>query len=664
MPAESRNLILCSDGTGNAGGKQRGTNVWRIYQAIERNETTAKAEQFVFYEDGVGTDSFKLFKIIGGAFGWGITRNLKQLYSYLLRQFQPNDNIYLFGFSRGAFTVRTLANIIYECGIADRAEHSPERLDEIAAEAVAAYKKRHTSGDATRDFRLKYGLKHKDPAKQGDEHVGRFPIHFIGVWDTVDAVGLPFQSMTQAFLWLPFFSLNLRHSGSSWRDWEDDLNPLVRNAYHALAIDDQRYTFQPVLWIEHTPQGIHKTEIAPEDRAVDHLDGTPRKVEQVWFAGVHANVGGGYPKDQLSSVPLVWMMEHAEREGLAFKESLRAEFERDQDVHGRLYNSRSGLKAYYRYRPRELHELCQDYGNDVVQIHETVFDRIEEQTQDYGPSGIPQPADYEVVGDAKVTRTKAGKPWAGRRKIGDASEARPHRETNSKRWHIQEYTRDFIWWRRVLYSVFLLWSVMSVVTGILIALPNAPLPEEPWLYDSRFWGITTTALVGSLSTIFLGRRAIKRTIKAETERHTQIAAGETDAQHAHREYPHATTKHDTFMKRLSQMVDLASLVRDLAMISVLMVFSQNILVDRVASVLPGIVGTIIGSIASNTTVFLLIGIGAYVIFNRWHYARAKIRDISVAAWKTGLHLDERQAPKDFCLGVSSSFGLLELARHF
>jgi uncharacterized protein (DUF2235 family) len=665
MTTEPRNLILCSDGTGNAGGKQRGTNVWRIYQAVERDVVKAPNGQFVFYEDGVGTDSFKLFKVIGGAFGWGISRNLEKLYAYLLRQFEPTDKIYLFGFSRGAFTVRTLANILYECGIADSADRSPEKLDEIAQKAVAAYKKRHTSKDATKEFRLKYGLKHSDPDKQGEEFIGRFPIHFIGVWDTVDAVGLPFQGLTQAFLWMPFFSLNLKETGQSWRNREDDLNPLVRNAYHAVAIDDHRFTFQPLLWIEHSKDGRHKTDPESEDARINYLDGTGRNVEQVWFAGVHANVGGGYPKDQLALVSLTWMMQHAERAGLHLKETLRDEIERDHDVHGLMYNSRSGLKSYYRYRPRDMKELSDECGIKDIKIHETVFERIKEQTQDYAPSGVPRLADYQVVSNPILTHTKAGRRRV-KRKIGDESIVNEPKEIDNKRWIVQEFTRDFIWWRRVLYVMFLLWSAGTLIVGIIFVKPKIAIPENPWLYEPHFWGIAGLTFVFSTIIALAGKLFIGQTFKADVREKAdlaldQAAAGDQpDGPSNMHELPH----HARLIKRLRQVVDVTSLVRNLAFLSIVLVFLQNYFVDRVSHLLPGSIGLVVGSIASNSVLLLSIGLSGYLIFNRWRYSRSNIRDISVAAWKTGLRMHEGQTPKDFCLGTTSSFGLLELARHF
>ena len=107
-----RNLIMCSDGTGNSGGKTLGTNVWRIYNAIDRRNEPVESVQLAFYDDGVGTDDNKIMKAVGGAFGFGFRRNVQDLYGFLLRQYQPEDEIFLFGFSRGAYTVRAFAGML------------------------------------------------------------------------------------------------------------------------------------------------------------------------------------------------------------------------------------------------------------------------------------------------------------------------------------------------------------------------------------------------------------------------------------------------------------------------------------------------------------------------------------------------------------------------
>src|SRR5215217_2781336 len=120
-----KNIVLCSDGTGNAGGKLNGTNVWRLFLAID-HDPPGNRHQTAFYDDGVGTENLKYSRVIGGAFGWGLSRNLCQMMGFLLRHYEKDDHIYLFGFSRGAFTIRVLANMISLCGIPDCSGKTPD----------------------------------------------------------------------------------------------------------------------------------------------------------------------------------------------------------------------------------------------------------------------------------------------------------------------------------------------------------------------------------------------------------------------------------------------------------------------------------------------------------------------------------------------------------
>jgi len=131
----SRKLILCSDGTGNSGGKLRGTNVWRFYKALDNNP---KYQQISFYQDGVGAQDFKLLRMLGGAFGYGLSANIREMYTFLVENYQPGDNIYLLGFSRGAFTVRAFAYMLTVCGVI-KAANDPKETEQRISEAMKHY---------------------------------------------------------------------------------------------------------------------------------------------------------------------------------------------------------------------------------------------------------------------------------------------------------------------------------------------------------------------------------------------------------------------------------------------------------------------------------------------------------------------------------------------
>ena len=349
-----KNIILCSDGTGNSAIKGRGTNVFKLYEALDRTGSPCHTPQLAFYDDGVGTRGFRLFRILGGAFGLGLARNVRGLYLNLVRTYDEGDRIYLFGFSRGAFTVRVLAGMIYACGIVSRNHEDGRRLKEreLRRAVVAAHKVSRSEYRTALNW-IGGLLRRRQARRSEGEDI---PIQMIGVWDTVDAVGLPFKDMADALNWIFHFKLP-----------DVELPSNVERAFHALAIDDERATFHPVLW--------------------DETKKDPKQIlEQVWFAGVHANVGGGYPKQGMSLVSLTWMMKKAKACGLRFTASAWQRVKDSQNVHDHLYDSRSGVGGLYRYKPREIEQLCK--GKADVRIHESVVDRIRSWTGSYAPATL------------------------------------------------------------------------------------------------------------------------------------------------------------------------------------------------------------------------------------------------------------------------------------
>lgn len=460
MVAVQRNLVVCSDGTGNSGRGAVGTNVWRVRQAVQAyNGEEGAVDQQIIYQDGVGTHAFMPLKVLGLMFSYGVTKDLEYLYERLMLQYEECDRLFLFGFSRGAFTIRTLAYMLYLCGLASPFDDQGQRrsvaeIREIAKQAVIAYKMRHLGYHV--NFRKKYGRTFDTPQQPAwgkgsgrnalpiEETKGRVRIDYIGVWDTVSAVGLPFHNFTQFFLqfwrgvtafwlfrWAKLSLLNMRRpTDKFWTEWEDDLHPYIANAYHALALDDERDTFYPVLWLEKQPckcgglspcrcQEIsatrmtsvlrrEKTELVKvRSKRVRTTAGTdpgeqPLNVEQVWFAGMHADVGGGYDQDHLAHVSLAWMMAHAARCGLAFAPELVTHYRQNADPIGRMHDSREGLAIFYRYNPRNVEWLSADVGisadaGDRPLIHDSVFERIEGSSQSYVPKHIPFAERYDVV---------------------------------------------------------------------------------------------------------------------------------------------------------------------------------------------------------------------------------------------------------------------------
>jgi uncharacterized protein (DUF2235 family) len=270
-----RRLVMCCDGTWNnpdklSNGVPAPTNVAKVAMGVARRDHTG-AHQLLYYQPGVGTRRSE--RVRGGAFGYGLSRNVLACYSFIVETYQPGDELYFFGFSRGAYTARSTVGLIHNCGIL-RSEHR-NRL----VEAYALYKSRDDHkkpcGIEAKLFRRSYSY---DDVK----------IRFVGVWDTVGAVGIPIDG-------LPIPPFITRH----WGFHNTKLSSSVLSAYQALAIDERRRPFKPALWTRrHEREG--------------------QDVEQVWFSGAHQDVGGGSSEPSLSEIPLLWMVDRACACALAF----------------------------------------------------------------------------------------------------------------------------------------------------------------------------------------------------------------------------------------------------------------------------------------------------------------------------------------------------------
>jgi uncharacterized protein (DUF2235 family) len=361
MQPGSKNIIICSDGTGNSTIKGRGTNVFKLFEAIDVNghRTDARlCRQLAFYDDGVGTESLKWLRIFAGATGYGLSRNVKQLYRELCRVYEPGDGIYLFGFSRGAFTVRTLAGLINDCGILDARRYPTEDgYRKQVRDAYTAYRTKYRAlltralrtGPTADTFKREFARSDAPPE----------PIRFLGVWDTVDAVGLPFKL---SYFW--------NRVVWQYKFETPTLGDAVARACHALALDDERAAFAPVLWDERDPS-------------------TCRRVEQVWFPGAHSNVGGGYPQQGMSLVALDWMMKQAEQAGLRFVAHTREEYATVHSFADKLYDPRAGLGMFYRWKPRDVCELARRCGIEAPVIHTSAIERLIQAPEGYAPGNLP-----------------------------------------------------------------------------------------------------------------------------------------------------------------------------------------------------------------------------------------------------------------------------------
>jgi uncharacterized protein (DUF2235 family) len=386
-----KNIVLLADGTGNSESSAFKTNVRRLYEAVDTQPPKpGESAQVAFYDNGVGTETFKPLQVLGLAFGIGVARNVKNLYTFLCRNYNEGDNIYLFGFSRGAFTVRVLAGLILRCGVVVDWKSDAELAQSVKL-AYAEYKRDVARrATKTRPWLLAGQLL---GGKEAGEIEGidfgfeqKYPrISFIGVWDTVDAYGMPIDELKEGidrYVWP--MTLADRHFSDH-----------VDRACHALSLDDERPTFRPVLWTD------------PANK--------PERLSQVWFAGVHANVGGGYPDDSLACVSLQWMMDEAHACGLRFYQNKRDEYDQRADPHGKQYDSRSGVGGYYRYGPRDMSSLCHDRDHKVTvarpQVHASVLERIHDSQVAYTPSCITHSSSgYDLLARADAAARAKGSP--------------------------------------------------------------------------------------------------------------------------------------------------------------------------------------------------------------------------------------------------------------
>jgi hypothetical protein len=366
--AMGRNLILCADGTGNQGGHTPDSNVYKMYNLINIHDDGH--EQLTYYDNGVGTSTNKIWRGLGGAFGFGFQQNVCDLYRFLAKNYREGDRIYLFGFSRGAATVRAFTGMVATCGLLKNEDKygqplNADALEDEVCEVLRAYKAKPATGKAE-------AIKRKGH--------GAVAIEFVGLWDTVSALGFPARTVVTGIftrLFATLFALLDFISDKIWahRFYRYELFPNILHAYQALAIDDARTSFWPLVW--------------------DERKRKPGTVEQVWFAGMHSNVGGGYERQGMANVPLAWMIERARHHGLVLKEESLQVVE-DSNVHGRLYDSRDGLGIFYRYHPRNIEGLCQDKLLGPIGIHKTALTRMKFRTADYGPGNIP--GNFDVTG--------------------------------------------------------------------------------------------------------------------------------------------------------------------------------------------------------------------------------------------------------------------------
>ena len=356
-----KRLVVCADGTWNERDqinpdtkRRRPTNVTKIARAV-RPRALNGVDQIVFYHDGLGTGG-PLDKVTGGAFGRGIENNIRILYRFIVYNYEPGDELYLFGFSRGAFTVRSLAGFMFKVGLIQKND------DYYVPEIYACYESNKGPGSSewTKAF-------HKVTVPRPCP-----PIRFIGVWDTVGALGAPGL-------------LGHLFNRNKYKYHDVTLNHCIENAYHALAIDEHRKPFTPNLWTR------------PE--------GWKGQLEQAWFPGVHSNVGGGLFPDGVANEALHWIVEQAETLGLEFDTSYLAHFRP-------CFNSflHDSMTMLYKAMGQFVRELGTHRAHGEA-IHQSAIDRKNLPECAYAPVNLAEcVATAPEITTVTTTRIARGTP--------------------------------------------------------------------------------------------------------------------------------------------------------------------------------------------------------------------------------------------------------------
>jgi len=513
-----RRIVLFADGTGNAYGGEP-SNIWRLYQALDLEGK----DQIAHYIPGVGTQSMKILRVLDGMTGFGVPSNVRKLYRFLCWNWRPGDEVWLFGFSRGAFTIRTLIGMIASQGLVPpvvevaRAKlgaggeggstcagwtcdsknvlidhRGMQRLTRDSWRAYRAERAKRpwwspiTPMRSIRDAWLSvwslvaghhddfHFARARDARKQ-NRPGGDPDLRFVGLFDTVAAYGVPIEEARKA-IDKTIFPLVFK---------DNDMSPLVRAARHALSLDDERTTFHPVR--------IGHAEKPTEESRTKRCE----NVEEVWFAGAHSDVGGGYPDDGLAQVALHWMVERIEAVSttapLRFDAGFKASVEAAMSPFGPRHDSRAGTGVFYRYAPRDIAvpaapaegetsaarrpaaagpcgstkkvDVAEEFGGAPV-IHQSVVQRMLFGSDRYAPVALP--AGFRLETPPPTRMAPRSEELLAIRDVPRAGvTGTPSLDAPDPEWRAA--TDDAIWWRRVVYFATM---AMLIVLAALPILSN------------------------------------------------------------------------------------------------------------------------------------------------------------------------------------------------
>jgi uncharacterized protein (DUF2235 family) len=336
-----KNIVVCCDGTANRyTDESTNTNVVKFYCLLERKFPD---KQVAYYDPGVGvlslSSSHIIYDYIDRATGYGIEDNIKQAYEYLMNTYEEGDRIFLFGFSRGAYTVRSLSGLLERCGLLEKRNYN------LIDDAYYYY--------------IKEGKEIETIAAKFKENFCR-PVEIccIGVWDTVKAIlGNPLR-------------------GTLFHDTKLSAN--VRCGYQALSIDEHRSQFEPILWEE-----------KPEDK---------REILQVWFSGVHADVGGSYKEAELSDITLRWMIATVIKHGIHFKDEVYDKPPREPEFKEKKHDEyKNGFWFLLGSKRRAIPA--------GAKLHESVVQRMDAPSSYYRPDNLPKSyavAQTPIIKDTRI----------------------------------------------------------------------------------------------------------------------------------------------------------------------------------------------------------------------------------------------------------------------
>ncbi len=454
-PRRGKNIVIFADGTGSSFTSQE-TNIWRLYKALDKAEKPAALQQLARYIPGVGTSGNRVLRLIDGATGIGVPSNVRKLYRFLCWNWEPGDHIYLFGFSRGAFTVRTLAGMLRFQGLmpveingrrvtdAEMKRNSMrawERYRELTAPLwqdglkMAPYiglirwlrdraisTKRRIFKQPTHDAVLLARPAARRPALGSDapptEAGGQVSVQYMGLFDTVEAYGFPHDGLRR--VWSTFvWPITFRNRVCS---------KIVTRADHVLALDDERLTFHPIQF---------------DQRQAGTKD-APTVVREVWFSGMHSDVGGGYPDDAVAMDALLWIMDAAQNEGLQFSSASRTEFAGRVYPRAVIHDSRAGLAAAYRYEPRPK-LVINKLGGPLV-LHKSVVDKIKSGADGYAPLLLPAAPNVCSGPESHATCDPAKMSWNATADAG---------------------VRKLVWWRSWVNRALLIYAALFILVPLL-----------------------------------------------------------------------------------------------------------------------------------------------------------------------------------------------------